>query len=274
MYRNNQNFLCVVYGPTGSGKSYSCLKLCELLDPHFNVDNVVFDAKQFIQLVNSGKLKAGSAILFEELGVAANSRNWYKEENMILSFITQVFRTKNYIVFYTVPRLEFVDMQIAKLVHAHIEALKVDRKQKRNVVKIFDPVHYDSKKNKWYRNFPSFVRDGKSYKANRYVLKKVNKQIAKKYEVKRDVYLNKITQDAQTYFEKEKEQIDKKHFTASEMKEIVDEIVRNKLDYMDDKRFNSAAVMENFKVGGANARRIKQAVRKRLSDIGFVINWR
>lgn len=276
MYRNNQNFLCVVYGATGTGKSYSCLKLCEMIDPKFKVDNVVFDAEQFIALVKSGKLKKGSAILFEELGVAANARNWYKQENMILSFITQVFRTKNFVVFYTVPRLEFVDMQIAKLVHAHIEALKVDRSRKKNIVKVYDPVQYDSKKNKWFRHYPVFRKNNKTYKINKYVLAKVWNKTAKEYEKKRDVYLTKITQDASNYFEKQKDKIEKKHYNQKEIVDITDEIIRDREDYMDDSlnRFYQSKVMARFKCGSPNAKRIKSAVSKRLTDMGYVVNWR
>ena len=36
----NKNFMMVVVGATGSGKSYSCMALGEALDPTFNIERV------------------------------------------------------------------------------------------------------------------------------------------------------------------------------------------------------------------------------------------
>lgn len=246
-----------------------------MLDPGFNVDHVVFDSEQFIKLINSGKLKPGSAILFEELGVAANVRSWYKDENIWLSYITQVFRTLNLTVFYTVPRLEFVDMQIAKLTHAHIEALRVDLKNKKTIVKVYDPVQYYPRQNRWYKHYVTFKRDGKTYKISKYRVGKVNIKTARKYEKKRDAYLSDLNKRAQKFFGQAKLlQSERKRLTAERINEVVDDIVRNKEEYMDDNRFYSHKVMEKFNLGGANARRIKSATVERLRKLGYAITWR
>ena len=42
VYNKNKNFLCVVCGSTGSGKSYSSLRLAEALDPNFDVSRIAF----------------------------------------------------------------------------------------------------------------------------------------------------------------------------------------------------------------------------------------
>ena len=63
--RKNKNFLGFISGPTGSSKSYSSLRICEELDPEFNVDRVVFGGLELMNLINSGTLKTGSAVVFE-----------------------------------------------------------------------------------------------------------------------------------------------------------------------------------------------------------------
>ena len=68
--RNNKNFLGFLSGPTGSGKSYCCLRIAEEVDPDFTLERVVFNGIDLMNLVNSGKLKKGSVIIFEEAGVA------------------------------------------------------------------------------------------------------------------------------------------------------------------------------------------------------------
>lgn len=267
--------MCIAYGPTGSGKSYTCLSLGQQLDPNFSADNVVFDSEQFVKLIQSGKLKKGSVVVFEELGVAANARNWGKDDNIWLSYITQVFRTMNLIVLYTVPRLEFVDMQIAKLTHGHIEALKVDFARKKTIVKVYDPVQYYPKQNKWYKHYVSYRKEGKSYKINRYYVRRVAKEIAKTYELKRDAYLTDLGARAVKFFGQAKTLASERTRLSQErIKEITDTIIRNKEGYMDDKRFYLNKVMSAFDMGGANARRIKGAVADRLKKMGYAILWR
>jgi len=43
------------------------IKKCELIDRDFSVDNIVNNNKELISLINSGKLKRGSIILYDEL---------------------------------------------------------------------------------------------------------------------------------------------------------------------------------------------------------------
>ena len=57
--KTNQNFLGVICGQTGSGKSYSALTICKEIDPSFDIDRVTFTPEQFMELLNSGKLKKG-----------------------------------------------------------------------------------------------------------------------------------------------------------------------------------------------------------------------
>jgi len=65
----NKNFLACCVGPPGSGKSFAMMRIAEILDPEFNIDRVVFSSEQFRQLLNSGTLKPGSFIVWDEAGV-------------------------------------------------------------------------------------------------------------------------------------------------------------------------------------------------------------
>lgn len=277
VYRRNQNWLCIGHGGTGTGKSYTALELCDLLDPNFTVDNVVFDALELIELVQSGKIRPGSAVLFEELGVAANARDWYTNENKALSNVTQVFRTYNLIVIYTVPRLGLVDKQIAPLAHAHFKAMGVDFKKKQNVIKVYDPVEYDEKKNKWHTLHPAFKMGLKTVKMKFVRLKKVRSQLSRAYEKKREQYLAGLTNRAYQEIEQSRQLKSKRlMFTDEQLKEAVDGVVRNREKYVlhNGTRFDKEAVMRDFKVGSANAMKIKSAATQRFKDLGFDVQYR
>ena len=54
------------------------IKKCELIDSDFSADNIVNNNKELISLINSGKLKRGSIILYDELRGAKESKQQKK----------------------------------------------------------------------------------------------------------------------------------------------------------------------------------------------------
>ncbi|HUS49172.1 MAG TPA: hypothetical protein VMZ91_03355, partial [Candidatus Paceibacterota bacterium] len=77
---NNKNFLSVITGSTGSGKSYSCLRLAELwYNYYFNgkpfpTENICFSVDELIRRLRNGKLKKGDLLIAEEIGISANAK--------------------------------------------------------------------------------------------------------------------------------------------------------------------------------------------------------
>ena len=284
VYRRNQNWLCIGYGGTGTGKSYSSISLCNMLDPDFCIDNIVFDAMQLLELIEAGKVKQGSAVLFEELGVAANARGWHTVENQSLSNITQVFRTLNLIVIYTVPRLGLVDKQVAPLAHAHFQACGIDWKNHENVALIYDPVSYNEQKNKWYLQHPKFKlvkkENGRVWmetvKMRKLRLRKAPAKLCNAYEKKRKAYELALRQKAWSDISQSRQMQKRSILTDERLGTIVDEIVRNKEKYvvLNDTKFDRAAVMRDFEVGGANASRIKEAATRRFKELNFHVIYR
>jgi len=60
IHRQNKNWLAIVCGETGGGKSYSALTIAEVIDPEFSIDRVVFSAEEFMALLNSGDCTPGT----------------------------------------------------------------------------------------------------------------------------------------------------------------------------------------------------------------------
>ena len=61
---NNRNWLVVICGPTGTGKSYISLALAEKLDPTFSTRKIVFSTEDFLRVFQT--CHAGEVIIFEE----------------------------------------------------------------------------------------------------------------------------------------------------------------------------------------------------------------
>jgi hypothetical protein len=141
LYRigKNKNALVCIAGATGSGKSYAGLSEAEDCDPEFTADRVVFGLDEFMTLVknDSKKLHKGSAIMLDELGVLAPSREWYSLSNRVFNYVLQTFRSDNLIVFFCVPDLSFVDSQTRKLFHYLVQPRSINHTTNISTCKVF-----------------------------------------------------------------------------------------------------------------------------------------
>jgi len=129
----NKNCIIMVVGETGSGKSYSALRLAEALaeiqEIPFDVDNVAFEAEEFLKLLRK-ELPKGSPIVFDECGVAFQARTFMSFINRTLSYTLQTIRRKNHIIIMTVPDISFVDAQGRKLIHMMLITEKIIHSRK------------------------------------------------------------------------------------------------------------------------------------------------
>lgn len=134
VYYKDKNILVLVCGGTGDCKSGSSItKLWELdrgqnNEPRFYVsanpddpkNRVVTSAQKFVKLI-AGKLPKGSGVLWDEIGIDADNREYYTLKNRLVKKVMQTFRHKNLIVFMTVPDFNSVDIGVRKLVHGYLE---------------------------------------------------------------------------------------------------------------------------------------------------------
>src|SRR3990172_2181506 len=68
--KKNQNNLISIVGKTGSGKTFSAISICEIMSKMdgvpFTIEHIVFSLRELMDLINSGKLKRGRKIVFDE----------------------------------------------------------------------------------------------------------------------------------------------------------------------------------------------------------------
>ena len=150
--KNNKNALIFIGGSTGSGKSWSGLSICLDCDPTFNKERIVTNIKQLMRLINTGKVKSGNAILWDEAGVDISSRSWQSLTNKMINYLMQTFRSKNFILIFTSPYLDFIDAQTRKLFHAEFLTQGINYRTKKVKLKP-SLITYNSRFQKFYYKY-------------------------------------------------------------------------------------------------------------------------
>jgi hypothetical protein len=127
--RSNKNWLGVICGATGSGKSYWSLALAEQYFPGFNTDNIVFSVnewlKRFTELYEE-KAK-GELLIFDE-GEEWSARRAMETKNVEFSNILAMIRFTNISSIFTLPDVRLIDVNLMRLMHNYMYVIDVDRK--------------------------------------------------------------------------------------------------------------------------------------------------
>lgn len=180
----NKNIIGVAIGDTGSGKTWSAIRLGELIDPNFNIDNVVFSASEFLALLNSGRLHKGSVIVYEEVQLSMNKRKWYALSNSIMNQVLSTFRNLNLVVIFTTPDLSYFDSQGQKLIKVIFETKSIIKEKNLSVVspKILSINHITGK---IYFKYMRVVKDGEVRVMDKLLLQKASHKLLAEYELKK-----------------------------------------------------------------------------------------
>jgi len=227
LLKQNKNVLIIIVGSTGSGKSYSAIKLAESINPDFNIkDHLVFGGKDFIKLLNSGTLKKGDCIVWDECGVFLGARNWSTEENKKAVEVLQTFRHLNLCVIFTCPDVRFIDVNVRRLYHWLFETMTIDYKNSVCQLKPLQ-IQVNYRFGKEYYKYPRIRRhDGRIVKINRLMVSLIDEETQKKYETMKNAFTKKLNLDFEEYLKtKEKKRIKR------DVMEIVDEVKDNIDEY-------------------------------------------
>lgn len=262
LHKQNRNYLCAIVGPTGSGKSYSALRLAEQVDPDFSIGQVCFTPKEFMDLLNSGRLKRGSVIVFDEAGVAVNSRNFQSQTNKLLHYVNQTFRSNNYGVIYTLPDFGFLDVGIRKLVHSILETKKIDYNQEVVWVRPL-MVENNAQSGKIYMKYPR-VRYAETPRLKKVITKmfvhKPSDRLIKDYETRKAAYNKGLQSDVQaTLNTQDKPPQSREQQTRDELKAVYEKVLADKDRYLNASTgsINEGRVALDFMIGGRKIKRLK-----------------
>ncbi|MFA5137382.1 MAG: hypothetical protein WC489_08395 [Patescibacteria group bacterium] len=124
LLNQNRNWLSIVCGATGTGKSYTAIRICEMICPKFQSDQIAFSIPDLLDLFES--CKAGDFIIFDE-GNEWNAREAQKKQNVVFSKILSMLRFTQINVMFTLPHMGMIDINGRRLAHNYLYAIPVNR---------------------------------------------------------------------------------------------------------------------------------------------------
>lgn len=198
LHHYNYNWLQVITGNPGTGKSYTAMTLGEMLDPNFSIDKVAFSAKEFIDILNNIK-RNGEVVVWDEVGISASlsSRRWFTLSNILIDDVIQTFRYRKICVFLVVPDLSFIDVRARKLVRCFSEC---KRRQKDPAKLWVYWISVNRRDGKIYTPHPLIQIDGATCKLRAFVMKRLPSEqlmedyerVHKKYKARLEMRANRI----------------------------------------------------------------------------------
>ena len=267
LHKQNKNYLACFVGATGSGKSYSALKVASLIQPDFDVETqCVFNPKDFMNLLNSGKLKRGDVIIYDESGVGMASRNFMSMSNKLFSFVLQTFRHQNICVIFTLPTLSMLDLQARNLLHAIWECKGVNRKEAYCMVKLKN-LQTNALTGKVYKKLPRIINEDGTVTVVSYLkIHKPGRTVLAHYEEKKQEFTHKLNLS----IERDMEKISKKGEVRETSEQLAEKYLKAKYPINYDEK-GKAKVDEDMvaikmKVGCRVALRVRKLVEYMLNN--------
>lgn len=213
LHYQNKNFICLIVGEPGAGKSLTALQFARMLDitplgegkfkQNFCLkqgkdgkasadSKLVFGPSDFLRLIKSG-LPRGSCIVWDEAGVGNDATRWNDRKSQLIKHIMQTFRSRNYGVFMTVPDKESVTLATRRLVHCYVDIFKrVGNKAEMNIVWL--KRERSKEKTVTYYKRPTFVDpvSGQIKKVYVYRVPKIPNSIELQYNKIKDATLQNL----------------------------------------------------------------------------------
>lgn len=203
--KNNLNFVALLTGETGIGKSWNALTIAYKLDPDFDVnEQVAFKFSGLMKIVNKFNnggeddvsnlnKKKIKVCIFDEAQTDVNRRDWQKKTNKFMLHLLSTFRHQNIIVLFTTPYEDFVDSASLKLFHAKFECKGWSKKTRKSRMRP-KILQYNAKMRKFYEHSLFVIRKKKVVKLIVWDIGSPPKHLIEPYEKTKFAFTNALNQ--------------------------------------------------------------------------------
>jgi len=256
---------------SGVGKSYTAIRIGELLDKDYKegttaLDKIIFKPRDFVKamdiLESNGKI--GQIISIDEAGILVNAKKWHTFVNRAISDAVMTFRNLRSMAIFVTPMIGIIDKEIRFFVsHLGICDKEVQAGDKPAVkLKLFR-LYWDELRNKFYKyritmwvnsrnklvTFPYFYVQ---FPENKELIEAYEKKVSKyKSEIRRGIIqLEKIEKGYKYYVE-----------DILEKKELIHDTKQGKRVYWDE-------IQEYYGLGQVMSKIIARRVNEILAKGG------
>ena len=196
-----------ISGPQGSGKSWSAIALAQSVlaktGVPFRVKNIVFETHEFFKLYNNKeKTPEKSYVLFEEIGVAASSKDALSRTNKILMKVSQTVRYRKLLLILTAPDVSFIDKTLRKQLHFMLETERLDQKNGYCYLKPFKVKNIQRTGDIHY----TYLKNNEGNQVTQVRIGKIDSVTAKAYEKRQRAFKDGLSLEAAEELQAIKEQ--------------------------------------------------------------------
>lgn len=265
---NNMHFMAAVVGREGSGKSWTALKIAELVDPSFNAQRVMFDPADFLKRLQEWKESgetSGKAIVIDEAGVGVGVRSWYDKDQIKFNQVLQVIRDENMATLFTLPALGELDSMSRTRLHALIEMTDKEAGEWGELKwKNMDPDRINET-GTVYKKYPRMRVNGHVRKIKKLKYGPPSDELIAEYEKRKDAFQEELYQEALD------EMSDEDTDDGPDLQSIADEIVDECLeDYVSihngnkTKFLNKQLIETDYNLSHRKADGVKQLIEREV----------
>jgi len=256
----------IICGATRKGKSWRALKFGEELDPQFNIEQVVLDPYSFMDVLDT-KARPGSAIVGDEAGIWAYSRDWYSvvNKNLAKAFMTAGYLNQCYIM--TLPSMKFLDSHVKTLFHYYVECLGVSKR--RNACKcIIKRIQHNPLLGKTYYKYIRLKHNNKTKVIKTaWISPPDSKELLEEYEVLNEEMKRKSAAEGKVEMKRADERSKIDWGKPRDVKGIIEKILNDPTPYLTKrKKIDPELVCLGFDVGRHLAYRVKKGVESKLVE--------
>jgi hypothetical protein len=254
LIKHNKNVLGVETGATGSGKSYRDLRKVQLwyefhFKEDFPIENICFGVNAIMKRLNSGEMRRGEVLIFEEAGVNLGSLDFHNKVAKMFTYILQSFRSMNVAIFMNLPYESMLNKTARMLLHYTFESDGIDFGKKMNNCKPkFNQVNQSS--GKVYRKYGRMKLNRRWIKIKRLSYSIPEKRLIDAYERKKQKYLADLTEE----------------FTET-LNKMEQKVNNEELDNVIVKSEYQKAILDCIKKGITNRKEINKELSKNFYTI-------
>jgi len=257
----NQHYMAAIVGPEGSGKSWTSLKIAELIDPSFDADRVMFDPHSFMEQLTEWKDAGetrGKMIVVDEAGVGIGSRSWYDKDQIQLNKVLQVIRSENMGMIFTLPRLSELDSQTRGRLRAMIKMDNMKPGQYADVRYLrWQPAR--DERSKVYRKYPILRNGASRKKIRRLRFGPPSQELVNAYESRKDTFQEQLYEDTTKQIGDDEED--------NPIKEIANEIIEDSMEdyvssYNNKEYVDKDLIAVDYDLSRNDSKKVKKLVER------------